>query len=214
VIEFVVFDMDGTLVNVESSWAAVHDYFGDSNSAGLEAFNEGKIDDHEFLRSDVRVWRKHKPDLTVDDLEAILAKVPLMPGAHELFATLHKRHLVTAIISGGIDLLAKRIGKELGIDYVLANGFEVDADGRLTGDGIVRVPILAKEQVLTRVQEQLGFTPDVTASVGNSEIDVGLFKRSRVGVAFCPEDEACRAGATAVIEELDLAKVGPLLAEP
>jgi len=213
VLRFVAFDMDGTLVDVASSWAAVHDHFGEHNAEGLRLFNENRIDDLEFIRSDIRIWWRHAPDLTLEDLETILGGVPLMPGAHALFEGLHALGVRTAIVSGGIDLLAHRIARELGIDLVLANGFRVTADGRLTGEGIVRVPIHGKETVLTMLQEELGFSPAETASVGNSEIDVGLFRRSGFGIAFLPADDAVRRGASRVVEEHDLVRVLDALQE-
>jgi phosphoserine phosphatase len=210
-LRLVAFDMDGTLVDVESSWAAVHDHFGDQNVEGLRRFNAGEIDDREFLRTDVRIWHKHRPDFHQRDLAAILAKVPLMPGAHPLFQALRTAKVPTAIISGGIDVLAERIARELGIGRVLANGFSADVEGHITGDGIIRVPIHGKEAVLKRLQEELGVDPSETASVGNSEIDVGLFRRSRIGIAFHPEDDLVRKAATHVVEEKDLAKLLPIL---
>lgn len=213
-ISLAVFDMDGTLVDVASSWAAVHDHFGDHNEEGVRLFNAGKIDDHEFLRRDIQVWWRHRPRLDVQELETILDTVPLMPGAHELFDGLKAAGVTTAIVSGGIDLLARRIARELGIDYSLANGFRVDSDGRLTGEGIIRVPIRDKETVLAGVQSQLGIPPESTGSVGNSEIDVGLFRRSRIGVAFLPEDETVRSQATAVVTTKDLRRVLPILLAP
>jgi phosphoserine phosphatase len=214
-IRFVAFDMDGTLVDIASSWRSVHEHFDDQNEEGLRAFLENRIDDEEFVRSDIRVWWRHHPKITVFDIDRILAPVPLMPGARELLGALHERGIRTAIVSGGIDRLAKRIGRELGIDYVLANGFRTDAEGRLTGEGIIRVPIWGKEEVLAKVQEQLGFEPEETAAVGNSEIDVGMFRRAQLGIAFCPDDEAVRAAATRIIEERDLARaIEPILGVP
>ncbi len=206
-LRLVAFDMDGTLVDVPSSWRVVHDHFDDSNDEGLRRFLANEIDDEEFIRSDIRRWWTHAPALTVFDLERILADVPLMPGAADLVRALRARGARTAIVSGGLDLLARRVARELGIDVALANGVRVDAAGCLTGEGIVRVPIHGKEGVLSRLQEQLGVAPEETASVGNSEIDVGLFRRSRVGVAFLPEDERVRSAATAVVAERDLTKV-------
>lgn len=205
--------MDGTLVDVASSWRVVHDHFGDHNDEGLRRFLANEIDDEEFIRMDIRVWWRHAPKLSVDDLERILASVPLMPGAQELIRGIHARGARTAIVSGGLDLLARRIARELGIDIALANGVRVDADGRLTGEGIVRVPIHGKEGVLAMLQDQLGVSPEETASVGNSEIDVGLFRRSRVGVAFLPEDDDVRKAATAVVTERNLARVLESLGE-
>jgi len=207
VLKLVALDMDGTLVDVPSSWRVIHDYFGDHNDEGLRLFLANQIDDHEFIRMDVRVWWKHEPALSIDHLERILADVPLMPGAHDLIGGLHKRGARTAIVSGGLDVLAKRIAGELGIDIVLANGVRLDSEGLLTGEGIVRVPIHGKERVLAALQEQLGVDPAETASVGNSEIDVGLFRRSRMGVAFLPEDDTVRTAASAVVTNRNLGLV-------
>ncbi len=203
--------MDGTLVDVPSSWRVVHDHFGDHNDDGLRRFLANEIDDHEFIRMDIRVWWKHAPRLTVRDLERILRDVPLMPGAEALVGRLHARGVRTSIVSGGLDLLAERVGRTLGIDIVLANGVKVHPDGRLTGEGVVRVPIHGKETVFADLQAKLGVSPAETAAVGNSEIDVGLFRRSRVGVAFLPEDEAVRRHATAVVTERDLTRVADVL---
>ena len=211
-LRLVAFDMDGTLVDVSSSWAAVHAAFGASNSDGLRRFLANEIDDEEFIRTDVAIWRREVPDLTRTTVQRVLDRVPLMPGAAKLVRGLRARGVRTAIVSGGIDLLADRIARELGIDLALANGFVLGPGDGLTGEGIVRVPIHGKEGVLARVQADLGIRPEETASVGNSEIDLGLFRRSRVGIAFLPEDEAVRRGASHVVTDRDLGKVLDLLA--
>ncbi|HZY69908.1 MAG TPA: HAD-IB family phosphatase [Thermoplasmata archaeon] len=210
-LRFVALDMDGTLVDVASSWGAVHEHFGDRNDEGLRRFLANEIDDEEFIRSDVRLWWKHRPDLTIDEIEAILKDVPLMPGAEALIRGLKKKGATTAIVSGGLDILAHRIARELGIDIALANGLRVDASGRLTGEGIVRVPIHRKEEAMERLQTQLGFSKEESAAVGNSDIDVGLFRRSKVGVAFLPVDDTVRAAATSIVEEKDLCEVYAVL---
>lgn len=212
-LRLVVFDMDGTLVDVASSWAEVHRYFDDHNAEGLQAFMENRIDDAEFVRSDVRVWWRHHPTIALSDIDRILATVPLMPGARELLGGLAARGLRTAIVSGGLDRLADRIARELGVGIVRANGLATDAQGRLTGEGIIRVPIWQKERVLRELQEALGIAPSETASVGNSEIDVGLFRRSRIAIAFRPEDDRVRAAATAVVASGGLEQLLPLLLE-
>ena len=193
-LKLVAFDMDGTLVDVSSSWGAVHQHFGLSNAKALEQFLNDEIDDEEFVRADVRLWKTRRPEITIEEVEEILDRVPLMPGASELLKGLRERGVRTAIISGGIDLLARRIGRELGMEYVLANGIRTSADGRLTDEGIIRVPIKRKGEALRSVQRNLGVGTQETASVGNSEIDIAMFRESRVGLAFRPEDEATAPG--------------------
>lgn len=209
-IRLAAFDMDGTLVGVSSSWAAVHRHFNDSNEEALRAFMNDEIDDAEFVRRDLAIWRKHKPDMCLADLQAILAHVPVMHGARELFEGLHAKGIRTAIVSGGLDVLALRLQKELGVEVVEANGFVTDPDGRLL-EGNQRVLVKQKEQVLRRIQSRLGIDPEETASVGNSEIDVGLFRASRIGIAFSPDDDIVRRHATYVVEERDMRKLLPLI---
>lgn len=213
-VRFVAFDMDGTLLDVPSSWAEVHRFFGDENTEALQLFLADRIDDQEFMRRDLALWRSHRPHITEDDLASILAPVPLMPGAHELFDALHALGVRTAIVSGGLDVVARRIGRELGIDRVLANGFVLDERGRLTEEGIIRVPIKRKGEVVAGLQKEFGVTPEESASVGNSDIDVAMFDRTRIGVAFLPADDHVRARATHVVTEKDLRRlIAPLTEE-
>jgi phosphoserine phosphatase len=209
-IRLVAFDMDGTLVGVSSSWEAVHRHFHDSNEEALRAFMNDEIDDGEFVRRDLAIWHKHKPDLSLTDLKQILDHVPIMHGARELFAELRSRGMRTAIVSGGLDVLAERLQKELGVDVVAANGFHTDPQGRLL-EGNVCVPVKKKEEVLRSIQRRLGVDPEETASVGNSEIDVGMFRASRIGIAFSSDDDIVRRHATYVIEERDMRRILPLL---
>ncbi len=210
-IRLVAFDMDGTLVDVESSWAEVHRLLGESNEEALQAFLRDEIDDLEFMRRDLALWRKHLPEIGEADLERMLAHVGLVTGARELFRALHARGTRTAIVSGGLDVLAQRVGRELGVDRVLANGFVLDGRGRLTDEGLIRVPIKGKREVLARVQRELGIGPEESAAVGNSSIDVGLFARARIGIAFLPVDEPVRRNATLVVTERDLRRLIPPL---
>jgi phosphoserine phosphatase len=97
---------------------------------------------------------------------------------------------------------------------VLANGFVLDGRGRLTEEGIIRVPIKRKGDVLAGLQKELGLSVEECAAVGNSEIDVAMFDHARIGVAFLPEDEHVRRRATHVVTEKDLRQVlAPLTEE-
>jgi phosphoserine phosphatase len=202
--------MDGTLVDTVSSWAFVHKHFGENNDEALRAFMHDEISDEEFVRRDLALWRRHAPKITSREVEKILADVPMMPGAHELMGDLRSRGIKTVIVSGGLDLLAQRMKRELRMDMALANVFETDPKGVILG-GKVLVPVKKKEMVLRELQSKLKVSPEETASVGNSEIDVGLFRASRIRVAFCPQDEIVVASATSVINEKDLRKVLPAL---
>jgi len=203
----VVFDMDGVLVDAESSWVHVHRHFRVSNDHSLFAYLRGEIDDLEFIRRDIQLWRREKPGITVDDIEKILADVPLMPRASDTMVALRERGFKTAIVSAGIDLLASRVARELKIDAHLANGMVMNAEGGLTGEGILRVRLMDKGDAVVEAGRSAGVTKENIISVGNSQYDISMFERSGFGIAFHPSDEKVRASADAVVEEKDLSKI-------
>ena len=189
-MKLVVFDMDGVLTEYFSSWVWVHEHFGTNNDESLEAYLKGEIDDLEFMRRDIALWMREKEDLTREHLQEIFQGVPIREGARELMKWLRSHGVRTAIISGGIDLLARRIATELGMDYVFANGLEFDRNGRVTGEGVLRVVLRDKSIVLRDLKKDLGIGKEDCAAVGDSDIDATMFKECALGIAFNPKPEA------------------------
>lgn len=203
----VVFDMDGVLADVESSWVYVHRHFKVNNDQSLYAYLRGEIDDLEFIRRDIHLWKDKDPEITEGNIRDVLAGVPLMPGAQAAVAELRRRGLKTAIVSAGIDLLAERIAKEVGIDHRLANGLATTGDGRLTGEGVLRVRLMDKGDAVTAVGNLFNVPQKDIVSIGNSRYDVSMFERSGKGIAFRPSDMVVRQRADAVVEGADLSGI-------
>lgn len=178
--------MDGVLADTVSSWVSVHDHFNVSNEENMRLFNEGIIDEEEFIRSDVSLWRSKKEDVSLTDLERILGRVRLMEGAAQTVQSLKKRGIRTAIISGGIDILADRVRKETGIDLSFANGLRCDEKGTLTGEGVLRVRIRDKGECARRVMSSMHVSREECASVGDTMTDIPLFRSTKMGIAFNP----------------------------
>lgn len=196
--------MDGVLADVDSSWVHVHKRFGVSNDHSLYAYLRGEIDDLEFIRRDIQLWKDKDPDVDAAKIMNILDEIPMMPGAEETIHELRNRGFKTAIVSAGIDLLADIVVLRLPFDVHLANGFETDAHGRLTGNGILNVKLMDKGEAVRRVAKKLGATKEDTISVGNSSYDVSMFSESGLGIAFCPEDDVVRQKADAVVDKKNL----------
>ena len=209
-IRLVCFDLDGVLLEARSSWVTVHDHFGVANEASLRAFLKGEIDDDEFIRRDVALWLKARPDLRIDEIEHVLAKgARLVRGALATVRALQKAGVECAIVSGGIDLTAVATAERLGITRVSANGLTTDAHGRLTGAGVVRTPLGDKGAPVRRFARELGVPLGAVASVGNSGPDIAMFRVTALGIAFQPEDEFTIRGADVKVEGNDLRAILP-----
>jgi len=203
----VVFDMDGVLADIQSSWVHVHKHFGVNNDHSLYAYLRGEIDDLEFIRRDIHLWKEREPDVSEGRIREILASVPLMPGAAKAVKQLRESGLKTAIVSAGIDLLAERISEEIGIDHHMANGLDVDKNGKLSGEGVLRVRLMDKGDAVAVVGKHFGIGAKDIVSVGNSHYDVSMFRRSGKGIAFRPSDEIVRQSADAIVEDEDLSGI-------
>lgn len=193
--------MDGVLADIESSWVFVHKRFGVNNDQSLYAYLRGEIDDLEFIRRDIGLWRAKDHNLDEAKIARILDDVPLMPGAKKTISELKAKGYRTAIVSAGIDLLAERISKECDIDAHLANGLKKLPSGMLTGEGILNVRLMDKGEAVVKVARSLGFRLEDTVSVGNSKYDVTMFERTGTSVAFHPSDDYVRAHAKLVVED-------------
>lgn len=210
-IKVVLFDMDGVLTDTISSWKYIHDYFNTNNERSVDSYLKGEIDDMEFIKRDVSLWKQNGQMITQDKLKDILSNVPLMKGAKKSVRFLNENNIKTVIVSAGLDILAVDVAKRLGIDEVFANGIKIDADGRLTGEGVLGVKLMYKDEVVRDLAKKLNVSLGNIASVGNSCFDIPMFENCGLGLAFNPEDDCVRKAADVVVEGKDLSLILPYL---
>ena len=205
--DLVIFDMDGVLTRDRSSWTFIHDMMGVSNEHNLKAFIEGRIDEDEFIRSDIALWKGVDPDINIRKIARMFRELPLTEGIQETVACLHYNRIKCVICSGGIDLAAKMISDEYGFDDYAAVTLLTDEDGRLTGEGRKGVDLSDKGVSTRAFIEKYRTTPERTVSIGNSFTDIKMFESTGLSIAFNPEDDATRDAADHVIESKNIADV-------
>lgn len=210
-IKFVAFDMDGVLTDCKSSWYFIHKHFGTDNMKNIELYNNGIIDYPTFVYLDVKLWLDKKPDLKIYDLIEIYKKMPLMKNAKETVDELKKMGIKVAILTGGLDILAKIVCEKVGIDEYYANGLKTYDDGRLTGEGIIRINPYHKDDILKKIMDERNLKKNEVAVVGDGEVDIPMFKLVETSIAFDPITEEVERNAKYVIKEKDLKLILPII---
>jgi len=174
------FDMDGTVLEHNSSWVAIHKHFGTEHlgAASLRLYTEGKIDYLEFMRRDIASWPK---GVTRDEIVEVLSDYRIRREAPGVFKELRSRRIQTALITSGIDILAKDVAKDLKIDYWLANGLRFDRRGTLLPTGVGRVDPTRKDLAYQRLLAEVGIPSGKTIAVGDTIYDLAFLKSAGLG---------------------------------
>jgi len=210
--KLVVFDCDGVLVDAVSSWQYIHDKYGVTNNVSVESYMRGEINGIEFMRRDISLWRAKDPKITLKTIAKILDTIPPMTGLDDLAKALKDCGCKAIIISGGLDLLVDKVAKRLGAVRAYSNGLEADRNGRLTGEGILRVEPKDKSGPLREAMKALKVTKEQVVAVGDTAGDTTMFDDCALSVAFNPQDEIVKRKANKVILKKDLRELLDILA--
>lgn len=187
-MKLIAFDLEGTLTDM-ISWELLHKKFKTHDKAKehMELFFSGKIDYYEWARLDASLWKGRSKK----EVEEVFREITLKDYAQELLSWLKRNDFKTAIISGGLMCLAKRVAEILGIDYVFANELVFDERGRITGDVIVRVTFDNKGEILRSLKERL--KPELTIAVGDWKNDIPMFKEADISISLKGDGAMYRA---------------------
>ena len=201
-IQLAIFDLDGTLTKIESTWQYLHIKLGtwEAGRVFAQKYWKGEINYQEWAEKDSMLWK----NLPVERFVSILRHISYVDGAVETFEELKRRGIRTGIVSAGISLLADRAKKELGADFAVANKLLYE-EGKLTGKVKVKVSLKNKDEVIKEMAWMLGVDLESCAVVGDNVFDLP----SVVGlkIAFNPRSVDVREIADIVIESGDLTEV-------
>ena len=182
-VRLIAFDLEGTLVKSVSSWVELHKKFGtwEKGKEYAELFFAGKIDYVEWADLDASLWKGP----TKEEIMEWANSVEYMDGARELIEFLRENNFKIAILSSGLMCLARRIARELGVDYVFANEL-IFENGVVTGKVNPIVDFQSKGTILRKLKEEL--RPELTIAVGDGYNDLSMFKEADVSIAINPHE--------------------------
>lgn len=183
-IKLAVFDMDGTLTRPTSSWEHIHRELGTWETNGyiyLKQFLASEITYDEFAQLDTASWK----DIPLKQIEAIAEKVKYMNGIQQVMDFLVKKKIRTALISGGLSVIAEKVASDFKIKHVFVNDL-LSNEGLLTGKVKINVSFNGKLPIYKKLLKEMKLKPYQVMTVGDTNGDVPLFKNSGLAIAINP----------------------------
>jgi len=207
-LSLVVFDVDGTLMKVVSSWQFLHEQLGtwDRGKQYAEQFFRGAITYEDWARLDASLWR----GLKLERVRQIVDSIPYTIGAQDVIVALRRNSFQVVLLSAGLSPVTERIEREIGVDGSLANELKVE-NGFLTGEVKVNVSVDNKDKVLLRMLKKFNLGMDECAAVGDDETLIPLFENVSLSIAFNPRSWVVEERADVVVKGDDLREVLPYL---
>ncbi len=203
-IGLVVFDLDGVLVPIRSSWQYVHEKLGavDYAAPNYRWFLEGRIRYWEWMFLDTLAWLEARPGLTRWDLERVFDDVEPLPEAREAVELLRQAGLELAIVSGGVETLVAGIAARLGIRHWVSPRLSFDPWGRLVPGGLPALEADRKDRAVLSLARRLGYTMRQVAFIGDSRWDLRGMREACLAIAVNPADPSVEEEADYVAQDL------------
>ncbi len=186
--KLVLFDMDGTLLNGKT--INVFAEFKNFQNELKNILNSNK----KFYEITIEIAKLLKGFKKTELIE-IFREIPLQKNVKELIIELKKRKIKTAIVTDSYQFVADDLRNRLDIDYAYGNDL-ILKKGVFTGEVIlnnkhlIKEPIddeiysICKSCILEKLCVKLKISEDEVISVGDGIVDIGMIKKSGLGVAF------------------------------
>ena len=141
----VCLDMDRVLVDHLSTWQYVYDKLNISNDESFELYNQGLLDEWDWIKLDIALIKGSITDRKITDkeLRSLMEGMPMMKNWRNLIGGLLSSGAKVAIISGGLQQTARDIAAQFpsdkpwsrrwgGIDRFTAQRFGGGNDSQLS----------------------------------------------------------------------------------
>jgi len=195
-----VADMDSTMIEQE----CIDELAGlvgirDRISAITERAMAGELNFETALRERVALLA----GVTLDQIETLVTRITLTPGARALVRTMRANGAHTALVTGGFTPFTAPVAARIGFDETFANRLEI-VDRVLTG--VVLEPVQGREgkrAALAGLREKLGLPRAATLAIGDGANDLDMLREAGLGVAYHAKPKVAEV-AHARVDHADL----------
>lgn len=177
----VVMDADSTLFTGEGIDLVAAQAGTETQVAAITAkAMRGELDFSQSLRERMATLK----GLDAAILDEVRENYHLSPGAAEMVNIFHRCGTKVGVVSGGFMELVESKARSIGLDFVLANRFEVQ-NGKLTGNpqGDI-VTGEAKAAALEKWAAELGVSPNQCVAMGDGANDILMVRQAGFGLAY------------------------------
>tara|TARA_B100001248_G_scaffold261702_1_gene253746 strand:+ start:2372 stop:3166 length:795 start_codon:yes stop_codon:yes gene_type:complete len=110
----VCLDMDRVLVDHLSTWQYVYDKLNISNDESFSLYNQGLLDEWDWIKLDIALIKNSLPDTSITDerLRELMEGMPMMKNWRLLINGLLSDGAKVAIVSGGLQQTARDIAAQ------------------------------------------------------------------------------------------------------
>ena len=207
--DLICFDVDGTLVEHAEHkviWQVLTRRFvGDDapNEHRYLAYKSGRISYADWVALDIGDWQRC--GATREQIVAsVTAELRLIGGARETLATLKRRGMKLAVISGTLDIALDTLFPDHPFDDVFCNRIEFGADGAISGWRATPYDMEGKAEALRLIAARENVPLARCAFVGDHLNDLAAARAAGLAIAFNPKSPELEAAAQVVLRGPDL----------
>jgi phosphoserine phosphatase len=160
----------------------------------------GEIKWEDGLRQRIKALKGIKREI----VDEVAVSLPYMKGAREVCKELKRRGCVLIGVTGGFNIFADRVKRELGLDYLFSNQL-VFNNGELVGVEPLRVKSDSVDG-LEKLLMKLKVKKDDIVAVVDGANDMKLFRYASTKIAFNAQP-IVKEVSNVVVNEKDLTKI-------
>lgn len=191
-IKLICFDLNETLIE-ENTWLNLNLAMGvtpEEDEEILRDFQTGVTTYEEGQNRLEEIYRT-RGKANKDTVTKVAERYSFYDGAEEIVKYLKDKGYELALVSGSVDVLAKKVAQVLGIPRSAANNkFVFDENGKFLHIDALHEDADFKIEVVQEYCDELRIEPSQVAAVGDGINDIKLFEYTGNGITYRDRDIA------------------------